>query len=280
LEIELAQPVPWIEADPGQVEQLILNLAINARDAMPQGGTLGIQTANVTFTEPKAFSSGHLPAGEYALLSISDTGCGMGAEVQAHLFEPFFTTKETGKGTGLGLCNVYGVVKQSGGDITVTSAVGCGTTFRIYLPRFEARPDEEESTQLTPPVGEGGDETVLLVEDEELVRMMLVEVLKAAGYSVLDARHGADALALADQFKEPIDLLVTDMTMPGFSGSELARRLGEKRPSMRVLFISGYTDQEAAHWDKLNQPVHFLQKPFHPDAFLTRARQILDRAKK
>jgi hypothetical protein len=280
LEIELAQPVPWIQADPGQVEQMILNLAINARDAMTQGGTLGIQTANVIFAEPKAFSSGHLPPGHYALLRISDTGCGMSSEVQAHLFEPFFTTKETGKGTGLGLSNVYGVVKQTGGDITVTSSVGCGTIFHIYLPRFEARPDEDESTQLTPTTGGGGNETVLLVEDEELVRMMLVEVLKAAGYSVIDARHGDDALALADQFQEPIDLLVTDMTMPGFSGSELARRLGEKRPSMRVLFISGYTDQEAAQWDKLNQPVHYLQKPFHPDAFLTKARQILDRPKK
>ena len=277
LKIDLAQPVPWIQADSGQVEQLILNLAINARDAMAQGGTLGIQTANVTFTEPMAFSSGHLPAGEYAMLAISDTGSGMTQEVQAHLFEPFFTTKETGKGTGLGLSNVYGVVKQSGGDIAVTSAVGRGTTFHIYLPRFEARPDEEESTQLTPAETSDGNETVLLVEDEELVRMMLVEVLKAAGYSVLDARHGKDALALADQFKDPIDLLVTDMTMPGFNGSELARRLGEKRPSMRVLFISGYIDQGTTQWGMLNQPVHFLQKPFHPDAFLTKARQILGR---
>jgi PAS domain S-box-containing protein len=279
LKIELAQPVPWIRADPGQIEQMILNLAINARDAMAQGGTLGIQTANVTFFEAKAFSSGHLPPGDYVRLSISDTGCGMSAEVRAHLFEPFFTTKETGKGTGLGLCNVYGVVKQTGGDITVVSTVGTGSTFHVYLPRFEAQPDEEESTQMAP-AGDGGNETVLLVEDEELVRMMLVEVLKAAGYSVLDARHGEDALALADKFHDPIDLLVTDMTMPGFSGSELARRLGETRPAMRVLFISGYTDQETAQWGKINQPIHFLQKPFHPDAFLSRARQILDRAKK
>jgi len=279
LEVDLAQPVPWIRADPGQIEQMILNLAINARDAMALGGTLGIKTANVTLAAPKAFSSGHLPPGDYALLNVSDTGCGMSAEVKAHLFEPFFTTKETGKGTGLGLSNVYGIVKQTGGDIAVTSSVGNGTTFHIYLPRFEARPEEEESSQVAPAT-DGGSETVLLVEDEELVRMMLVEVLKAAGYSVLDARHGEDALALAEKFHEPIDLLVTDMTMPGFSGSELARRLGEKRPEMRVLFISGYTDQETAQWGKLNQPVHYLQKPFHPDAFLTRARQILDRARK
>ncbi|HEY3856012.1 MAG TPA: MASE1 domain-containing protein [Verrucomicrobiae bacterium] len=279
LNIDLAQPVPWIRADPGQMEQMILNLAINARDAMGQGGTLGIQTSNITFTEAKAFSSGQLPPGDYARLSISDTGCGMSPEVQAHLFEPFFTTKETGKGTGLGLSNVYGIVKQTDGDIKVISNVGVGTTFHIYLPRFEARPEEEESTQIVP-TGDRGSETVLLVEDEELVRMMLVEVLKAAGYSVLDARHGEDALELAGKFDDQIHLLVTDMTMPGFSGSELARRLGEQRPAMRVLFISGYTDQDTSQWSKVSQPVQFLQKPFHPDVFLTRARQILDRAVK
>ncbi|HEY3914483.1 MAG TPA: ATP-binding protein, partial [Verrucomicrobiae bacterium] len=277
LETDLAEPVPWIRADSGQMEQVILNLAINARDAMAQGGTLRIATANVTFTETKAFSSGQLPPGAYAVLRISDTGCGMSEEVQAHLFEPFFTTKESGKGTGLGLSNVYGVVKQSGGDISVTTAVGVGTTFHIYLPRFDARDDEEESTHLELSLG-GGSETVLLVEDEELVRMMLVEVLRTAGYSVLDARHGEDALSLANTFADPIHLLVTDITMPGFSGSELARRLAEQRPAMRVLFISGYTDQEATQWAKKDQPVHFLQKPFHPDAFLTKARQILDYA--
>jgi two-component system, cell cycle sensor histidine kinase and response regulator CckA len=278
LKLTLAEPVACIRADPGQMEQLILNLAINARDAMPQGGVLSIETSHVTFAEPKPFPSGYLPAGSYALLKISDTGTGMTPEVQAHLFEPFFTTKETGKGTGLGLCNVYGVVKQSGGEITVSTAVGRGTTFHIYLPRFEGKPGEEESTQLLPARG-GGHETVLLVEDEELVRVMLVEVLKSGGYAVLDARHGADALILGEQYLEPIDLLVTDVTMPGFSGLELARRLGEKRPAMRVLFISGYSDQEAAQWGKLNQPVQFLQKPFHPDAFLAKVRQILDHRK-
>jgi hypothetical protein len=279
LKMKLAEAAPLIRADPGQMEQLILNLAINARDAMPQGGALSIETDNVTFTEPKTFSSGQLAAGSYARLSVSDTGCGMAPEVVAHLFEPFFTTKDTGKGTGLGLSNVYGVVKQSGGEITVTTAIGAGTTFNIYLPRFEGRPGKEESAQMLPAHG-GGNETVLLVEDEELVRMMLVEVLKAGGYTVLDARHGADALALAEQFTGPIDLLVSDITMPGFSGAELARRLGEKRPDMSVLFISGYSDQEAAQWGKLDREVQFLQKPFHPDAFLTKARQILDLRKK
>ncbi len=279
LKLKLAEPVPCIRADPGQMEQLILNLAINARDAMPQGGVLSIEISNVTLTEPGNAASGNLPPGAYALLRISDTGCGMTPEVQAHLFEPFFTTKDIGKGTGLGLSNVYGVVKQSGGEITVISSPGRGTVFHIYLPRCEGRPGEEESTQMLPVAG-GGHETVLLVEDEELVRMMLVEVLKSGGYNVLDARHGTDALAVAGKYDEPIDLLVTDITMPGFSGLELARRLGENRPSMRVLLISGYTDQEAAQWGKLKQPVQFLQKPFHPDAFMTKTRQILDHRSK
>jgi two-component system, cell cycle sensor histidine kinase and response regulator CckA len=279
LKLTLGEPVACIRADPGQMEQLILNLAINARDAMPQGGVLSIETSLVTFAEAKHFASGYLPPGPYCLLVIADTGTGMTPEVEAHVFEPFFTTKESGKGTGLGLCNVYGVVKQSGGDITVTTAVGKGTAFHIYLPRFEGRPGEEESSHLLPAIRGGGHETVLLVEDEELVRVMLVEVLKSGGYAVLDARHGADALALGDQYVESIDLLVTDVTMPGFSGLELARRLGEKRPAMRVLFISGYSDQEAAQWGKLNQPVQFLQKPFHPDAFLAKVRQILDHRK-
>jgi PAS domain S-box-containing protein len=279
LEMKLAEATPWIRADPGQMEQLILNLAINARDAMGQGGTLGIQTSNVTFAEPKTLSSGHLPAGSYALLSISDSGCGMTPEVLSHLFEPFFTTKGLGKGTGLGLSNVYGVVKQTGGDISVTTTVGWGTTFHIYLPRFEAQTVVEEPPPLAPVQG-GGCETILLVEDEELVRMMLVEVLKSAGYNVREACHGAEALAVADQFEGLIHLLVTDLTMPGFSGLELAQRLGQKRPEMSILFMSGYTDQEAAQWGKLSQPVEFLQKPFHPDALLAKARGILDHRKK
>jgi hypothetical protein len=276
LKLKLATPVPWIRADPGQMEQLILNLAINARDAMPQGGRLGIETSNVEFRQETTLSSGRIAAGSYAVLKISDTGCGMTAEVQAHLFEPFFTTKENGKGTGLGLSNVYGVVKQSGGEITVNTQEGRGTTFEIYLPRFDGSVAAAESPPVASLRTTRGTETVLLVEDEELVRLMLVEVLKGADYHVLDARHGADALELAERHTGPIDLLVTDMTMPGFSGSELARRLAVPRPKMRVLFISGYTDEEAAQLGKINQPLQFLQKPFHPDAFLTKTRQILD----
>jgi CheY-like chemotaxis protein len=277
LKIKLAEPAPFIRADPGQMEQLILNLAINARDAMPQGGVLSIETSHVTVSEPKSFSSGRLAPGSYALLSMADTGCGMTPEVQAHLFEPFFTTKETGKGTGLGLCNVYGVVKQTGGEITVTTAVGAGAAFDIYLPRFEGRADEEESPRLLPGRG-GGKETVLLVEDEEMVRLMLVAVLRAGGYQVFDARQGADALKVAAEREEPIDLLITDMTMPGFSGSELARRLEENRPGLGVLFISGYSDLEATRGNN-HRPVQFLQKPFHPDALMAKVRHILDQRK-
>lgn len=275
LKIKLATPAPCIKADRGQMEQLILNLAINARDAMPQGGALGIETSHVDFREATTLSSGPIVPGSYVLLKISDTGCGMSPEAQAHLFEPFFTTKENGKGTGLGLCNVYGVVKQSGGEINVRTQLGQGTTFEIYLPQVESTLAEKE-VPASAPQRTRGTETVLLVEDEELVRLMLVEVLKAADYKVLDARHGTDALELAEQHRGPIDLLVTDMTMPGFSGSELAKRLAGPRPKMRVLFISGYTDVDAAQMGKINQPVQFLQKPFHPDAFLSKTRQILD----
>ena len=275
LKLKLATPAPWIRADPGQIEQLILNLAINARDAMPNGGRLGIETSNVMFREERTFSSGHKAAGSYAVLKISDTGCGMSAEVQSHLFEPFFTTKENGKGTGLGLCNVYGAVKQCAGEITVTTEEGRGTTFEIYLPQCDGSAAEAAPSKTAPRQAQGT-ETVLLVEDEELVRMMLVEVLKAADYKVLDARHGADALELAQRHPGQIDLLVTDMAMPGFSGSELAKRLSVPRPNMRVLFISGYSEVDVGSLLKTGQPVQVLQKPFHPDAFLIKTRQILD----
>jgi PAS domain S-box-containing protein len=275
LKMKLALPAPCIRADPGQIEQIILNLALNARDAMPQGGFLNIETSTVDFSEPFALPSGILPAGSYAVLKISDSGAGMTPEVLSHLFEPFFTTKGSGKGTGLGLSNVYGVVKQSGGEISVSSQIGHGTTFDIYLPRSNSAVEAEEADPVIP-MQTCGTETILLVEDEELVRMMLVEVLKAAGYFVLDARHGTDALELAAHFDSHIDLLVTDMTMPGFSGSELANRLAAPRPDMRVLFITGYTDVDTTQWTKSRQPFHFLQKPFHPDAFLSKTRQILD----
>jgi PAS domain S-box-containing protein len=278
LKLKLSDPPPCIRADPGQIEQLILNLSINARDAMPKGGVLSIETSRVTLAEPTTFSSGRLPAGSYALLAISDTGCGMSEEVQSHIFEPFFTTKENGKGTGLGLSNVYGIVKQSGGEIAVSTAPGRGASFLVYLPCLDASPAHEAPAPVLPATA-GGSETVLLVEDEELVRMMLIEVLKAGGYTVLEASHGADAMSLAERYRQPINLLVTDVTMPGFSGLELSQRLREQRPLMNVLFISGYTAQDASQWSKLNQPLQFLQKPFHPDTFMAKVRRILDQPK-
>ena len=213
-------------------------------------------------------------------VTVDDSGPGVKPELRQAIFERFRqgdggSNRKVG-GTGLGLSNVYGLVKQSGGEIRVKTQEGRGTTFEIYLPRFDGSVAEVETPQHATPTQTRGTETVLLVEDEELVRLMLVEVLKAAEYNVLDARHGADALTLAEHHKGPIDLLVTDMTMPGFSGSELAKRLAGPRPKMRVLFISGYSDVEAAQLGKVNQPVQFLQKPFHPDAFLTKTRQILD----
>jgi PAS domain S-box-containing protein len=276
LNLELAAPAPCIRADPGQLEQVILNLALNARDAMPQGGTLTIGTGGVDLKQEQISAAGGLVSGPYTVLSITDTGCGMSADVKSHLFEPFFTTKEVGKGTGLGLSIVYSVVKQNGGEINVISEVGKGTTFRIFLPRFEGALPEAEEQPLAPPRARGS-ETILLVEDEEVVRLMLMEVLKGEGYSVLDARNGADACTAADRHGGRIDLLVTDMTMPGMSGWELARRLGGSRPNMPVLFMSGYTDHEAARWGKLDLQTEFLQKPFPLDSFLVKAREILDK---
>ena len=271
----VGQNVGYVCADPGQIEQVILNLSINARDAMPHGGTLLIETASVDLTEkPEGFSDDFRP-GPYARLSITDTGTGMTPEVKSHLFEPFFTTKGIGKGTGLGLSIVYGIVRQSGGEISVLSEVGRGTTFQVYLPRVAA-PPAIPSTVSAAPSSTSGNETILLVEDEEVVRGMLAEVLRARGYTVLEGKHGPDALDIASRHSDPIHLLITDMLMPEMNGSELANRLLAMRPTLPVLYISGYSDDEARRLGKVDKPAEFLQKPFRPDALLARARQILD----
>ncbi len=279
LRVNLDSTAPYVRADPGQVEQMLLNLAINARDAMANVGTLTITTSNADSVPKQPWSTNDLKPGPYAVISITDTGSGMSNDVLAHLFEPFFTTKEVGKGTGLGLSIVFGIVKQSGGEIMVQTEVGRGTTMKIFLPCVE--PDEtvtEDRPQDSP--RPKGTETILLVEDEELVRLMLVEVLKSEGYAVLDAKDGAEALTLADKHNGPIDLLVTDMTMPGLSGWELAGELAKTRSSTPVLYISGYSDEEAILKGNLEKSAEFLQKPFHSDAFLLRTRQILDVRKK
>ena len=280
--VNRASAVPHhVSADPGQIEQVILNLSLNARDAMPQGGTLLIETCSLDLTTRlEGFSDEFVP-GPYARLSISDTGTGMTPEVKAHLFEPFFTTKSLGKGTGLGLSIVYGIVRQSGGEISVSSEIGRGTTFHVFLPRVAASNSKEApAASPAPPPRKGGAETVFLVEDEEIVRAMLGEVLKAQGYKVVEAKHGPEAIELAAQHKGPIDLLISDMLMPEMNGWELAQRMTAVRPELPVLYITGYSDEEARRFGKFDVGAQFLQKPFRPDAFLGKTREILDAKKR
>jgi CheY-like chemotaxis protein len=267
-----------VRADPGQVEQMLLNLAVNARDAMPDGGRLTIQTANRMVGEDEAARTGLKP-GRYVMLEVTDTGVGMDADVKAHLFEPFFTTKD--HGTGLGLSTVYGIVNQSGGHIRVDSEWGKGTTFRVFLPRVEvaSRTGAAAETTVTatgaPPHRSRG-ETVLLVEDAERVRAVVREILEMQGYEVIEARHGAEALALEAGHNGPIHLLITDVVMPEMSGRELAQRLVPLRPKMNVLYISGYTDDAIVRHGVLEAGMALLPKPFTPDALAAKVREILD----
>lgn len=268
LTTSLDQNLKRIHADPGQIEQVVLNLALNARDAMPKGGTLTIRTANVHLDE--AYTKKHLsPApGDYATLAISDTGAGMDHEVQSHLFEPFFTTKEKGKGTGLGLSTSYGIIKQSGGEITFTSEVGAGTTFQIYLPVAE-RQTEPPQPRVESPAPRGS-ETILLVEDDEAVRTVLERILKKSGYRVLACRSPHEALAVSVEQAGKIDLLITDMVMPGMSGLELGQKIQHAWPGLQVLYVSGYADSSSA-----TRPDPFLQKPFKPEALAAKVREVL-----
>jgi two-component system cell cycle sensor histidine kinase/response regulator CckA len=264
-----------VNADPGQLEQVLLNLAVNARDAMPGGGRLSIGTTRVTLHEEHVERRHRMPAGDYVCLAVADTGVGMDETTQAHLFEPFFTTKEVGKGTGLGLATVYGIVKQSGGYIWVYSEAGHGTTVKIYLPRV---PGVAESPVPAPEPQQvrGGDETVLLVEDAAPVRTLARRSLEARGYRVLEAADGPSALQLSARHLDGIDILVTDVVMPGMSGRELAERLAPERPSMKVLYTSGYTDDAMVRQGVLSAGVAFLQKPFVPDTLARKVREVLD----
>jgi len=270
------KPDLWlIKADPAQIEQIIVNLAVNARDAMPQGGQLMIETANVSLDE--AFVATHLEAqpGEYVLLAVSDTGHGMSEEVQAHLFEPFFTTKEQGKGTGLGLATVYGIVKQNGGHIWVYSEEGQGATFKIYLPRVREATQPLDQPQVDTELPRGN-ETILLVEDAVGVRELARRVLEELGYAVLVASNGQGALELAARHPDPIQLLLTDVVMPGISGRALAEQLQQIRPNLKVLFMSGYTDEAIARHGVLAPGVSLLQKPFTPTSLARKVREVLD----
>jgi signal transduction histidine kinase len=265
-----------VKADPGQLEQVLLNLAVNARDAMPKGGKLTIETANVTLDEDYTSQHAEVTAGEYVMLSVSDTGMGMTEEVKTHLFEPFFTTKEKDKGTGLGLATCFGIVKQSGGHIEVYSEVDQGTTFKVYLPRLEETvspvPVQAKSDDLP-----WGTETVLLVEDESSVRELASRLLRQQGYKVLEAANGDEALRVVQEYAEAeIDLLLTDMVMPQLGGRELADRLKAMWPGVKVLFISGYTDDAVVHHGVLEPGIAFLPKPFSSRILVRKVREVLD----
>ncbi len=265
-----------VKADPGQLEQVLLNLAVNSRDAMPEGGRLTIATAETCWSETQAHEHG-MPAGTYAVLSVADNGCGMDADTRARIFEPFFTTKEQGKGTGLGLATVYGIVRQSDGHIAVESEPGRGTTFRVYFPRVDG---EAAAARATPEPAEAGHgtETVLLVEDEDMVRDLTREVLEMHGYKVLEARDAREALQLCRRSGADVRALLTDVVMPGTNGLSLAKEARELCPGLRVLCMSGYTEHAMLREDLLACANGFLQKPFSPDHLARTLREILDAA--
>ena len=262
-----------VKADRGQIEQVMMNLAVNARDAMPRGGKLIIETADVELDEPYARSHPGVEPGRYVLLAVSDSGHGMDAETAARIFEPFFTTKETGKGTGLGLATVYGIVKQSGGHISVYSEVGHGTTFKVYLPLSE---DDVAAAAAAPAAAAaGGSEAILLLEDEPALRELVREVLEGAGYTVVTGPTPQEALQAALDARSAVDLVLTDVVMPNLSGKEAAARVRRVHPDAPVLYMSGYTDEALGHHGVLEATEHFLEKPFTTDVLLHKVRQVL-----
>src|SRR6266568_2112843 len=275
LATRLASDLAPVRADPGQIEQVIMNLAVNARDAMPQGGKLTIETANVDLDASYAHEHFPVRPGPYVMLAVGDTGTGMDDATQAHLFEPFFTTKEKGKGTGLGLATVYGIVKQSGGFIWVYSERGVGTTFKMYLPRVDAAAEPASGRPAPAPVARGS-ETVLVAEDEAPVRAVARHALERYGYHVLEAASAEAALDVAQRYSGPIHVLLTDVIMPGMSGRDLAARLATLRPETRVIYMSGYTDDAITRHGVLEPGFVFVQKPFTPDALARTVRDVLD----
>jgi PAS domain S-box-containing protein len=263
-----------IRMDPGQIEQILMNLVVNARDAMPQGGTLIIETQSVELDESYVKKRPIVKTGQYTMLAVTDTGIGMDSRTQARIFEPFFTTKSKGKGTGLGLSTVYGIVKQNNGYIWVYSEPRKGTTFKIYLPvhhgEAEARTSQEDF-QTT-----GGHETILLVEDDSSVRELTREILENAGYRVLEAANGSEAIRIFQQHQEEVELLLSDVVMPRMSGRDLLNRLQDQKPGLKAVFMSGYTDNAIVHHGVLEKHTHFIQKPFSPSTLLQKVREALD----
>jgi CheY-like chemotaxis protein len=257
------------------VEQIVVNLVVNARDAMPRGGKLVITTGNCTLESPLTERELTIPPGRYATLSVVDNGCGMDEVVQSRIFEPFFTTKEQGKGTGLGMATVYGIVKQSQGYIRVQSTRGIGTSVTVYLPEAGREEPEAETPSKGPVTLElTGKETVLLVEDEEMVRELAVESLRGYGYTILQAPDGERALSIAEGYEGEIDLLITDLVMPGMNGIELARRFQISRPGVPVLFMSGYSDEAVEQLGEVTDRRCFLQKPITPSSLSRKVREI------
>jgi signal transduction histidine kinase/CheY-like chemotaxis protein len=276
----LVRPCPGlgtIRVDPGQLEQVILNLAVNARDAMPEGGRIMIEPSNIDLG-PQEMGERQLDAapGRYVQVVVADTGTGIDPTVLSHIFEPFFTTKPKGKGTGLGLSTVYGVVKQSGGLISVASELERGTTFTMYFPRIEG-PATLEHTEEHDVAKQRGTESILVVEDEPAVRTLVRDTLRSRGYRVLEANDGMEALLLVSQYRDAIDLLLTDIVMPQMGGRELAEHLLGQSPDLKVMFMSGYTDDEILKHGVVAERVEFLQKPFTPHALANRVRKVLDR---
>ena len=263
-----------VKMDPGQMEQVIMNLAVNARDAMPDGGQLTLETANVELDDAYASTHALVQPGSYIMLVVSDSGCGMDAATQARIFEPFFTTKGLGKGTGLGLATVDGIVKQSGGNIWVSSELGKGSIFKIYFPRVEDGLEMPESEPVLAEALHNG-ETVLIVEDEAMVLALTKAILERYGYTVLAAGNGHDALRVAQENPGPIHLLLTDTIMPGMNGPEVAKRFLSFRPKTKVLFMSGYTDKVISYTGGLESGTAFLQKPFTPEVLILKVHGLL-----
>ena len=272
LRLDFFPDLQMVKADPGQIDQVVMNLSVNARDAMPNGGRLTIATDAVQFDLPRVGNQSDIPAGKFSVLSVSDTGTGIEDEVRDHLFEPFFTTKESGKGTGLGLSTVYGIVQQTGGYIDVASQLGRGTTFRIYLPAVDEVVTTEDSPVETPEPGLGT-ETILVVEDEKFVRDLVQDILESSGYIVLAAEDGTTAIAISENFRGVIHLMITDVMMPRITGPELSQRLLSRRPDMEVLHMSGYTDPVGG---RLPKDSSYIQKPFANADLIHKVREILD----
>jgi len=261
-------------ADAGQIEQVLMNLVVNARDAMPAGGKLSIETLNVDLDDSQLGVDLPATPGRYVMLAVSDDGCGMNAETKLRAFEPFFTTKDRGKGTGLGLSTCYGIVKQSGGYLCIYSELGAGAVLKIYLPRVDQRPDVPQVNR--PPIELRGHEAVLLVEDDDRVRNAMTRILTSYGYRVLVARDSGEAIALAKEHGEALDLVLSDVIIPGLSGPDTVREIRKHAPKVKPLFMSGYTDHAILRDGVLQAGTNFIQKPFAPKTLAIKLREILD----